>query len=311
MTDFQNTRQLNVYRRLSDGEKILSGQLAQNKQGIFFQYNVNYLSQFQSLSPFHLPFYQTLSLAPKTPHLGLHGVFSDSLPDGWGLLLMDRVFQRHNIQAQQLTPMDRLAYIGERGTGALSYSPSSSFSESNNSLTELAELGEQATQLFDGQTEEVLSALANAGSSGGARPKALIYFDPEKPERVATGLQTGLQPWIIKFTSQNLLLGHDEGRCEAAFLTMAKNTGIQVSSWHLMAAAGGKAWLAQHRFDCNPEHYAGRYHMHSLCGLLDADFRLPSVDYEYLIKASQILCQSPAAGKEQFVRALFNLFACN
>ena len=51
--------------------------------------------------------------------------------------------------------------------------------------------------------------------------------------------------------------------------------------------------------------------MLSLCGLLDADFRAPSMDYEELIKASQVLCESPAVGQSQFVRAVFNLFALN
>ena len=312
MTEFQSTRQLNVYRRLSNGEKVLAGQLAQNKQGIFFQYDSDYLSHYHSLSPFHLPFNHTLNLAPLTPHQGLHGVFADSLPDGWGLMLMDRIFRHHHIQPHQLTPMDRLAYIGERGMGALSYAPGSEYSETTqNTLSDLADLGQQATQLFDGQTDEVLTALANAGGSGGARPKALIFFDPKKPDQVATTPQSGLQPWLIKFTSQNLLLGHDEGRCEAAFLSIACNAGIHVSSWQLIETAEARAWLALRRFDCNPAHHAGRYHVHSLCGLLDADFRQPSIDYEDLIKASQILCQSPAIGQVQFVRAIFNLFACN
>ena len=51
--------------------------------------------------------------------------------------------------------------------------------------------------------------------------------------------------------------------------------------------------------------------MHSLCGLLDADFRAPSMDYEDLIKVSQTLCRSSAVGQSQFVRAMFNLFAVN
>ena len=131
------------------------------------------------------------------------------------------------------------------------------------------------------------------------------------PSSHSTTPQSGLQPWLIKFTSQNLLLGHDEGRCEAAFLSIACNAGIHVSSWQLIETAEARAWLALRRFDCNPAHPAGRYHVHSLCGLLDADFRQPSIDYEDLIKASQILCQSPAIGQVQFVRAIFNLFACN
>ncbi len=51
--------------------------------------------------------------------------------------------------------------------------------------------------------------------------------------------------------------------------------------------------------------------MHSACGLLDADFRTPSLDYIDLIKASRQLCKSPAAGQLQFRRAVFNLLSSN
>lgn len=313
MKKFQTTKQLNVYRRLSNGDQVLVGQLAQNKQAIFFQYDDNYLAYYHSLSPFKLPFNNTLCAAPKTPHTGLHGVFADSLPDGWGLLLMDRIFRQYGILPQQLSAMDRLAYIGDRSIGALSYSPTSEYKEpAQVELTSLALLGKQAIQLYEGQIDEVLTALTNAGGSGGARPKALIYFDPQNPQTVATIPRPGLQPWLIKFTSQNLMLGHEEGRCEAAYLSMARIAGIEVPDWKLIEATNNKAWLTMRRFDCNPDKAeTGRFHTHSLCGLLDADFRLPSVDYEDLIKASQILCQSPATGKVQFKRALFNLFTVN
>lgn len=313
MKSFRVTQKLDVYRRFSSGHQVLVGQLAQNKQAVFFQYDENYLSQYHSLSPFKLPFTNTLSQADALPHQGLHGVFSDSLPDGWGLLLMDRIFQQQGVVSHQLTAMDRLAYIGNRAMGALSYSPVSEFSGvDQNSLSQLALLGDSAIQLFDGQSDEVLTALANAGSSGGARPKALIFLDPNSPQYVATTARNGLQPWLIKFTSQNLTLGHDEGRCEAAYLSMAQSAGIDVPQWQLIDVAPKQSWLATKRFDCHTEgDTTGRYHVHSLCGLLDADFRQPSVDYETLIKVSQTLCQSPAAGKVQFARALFNLFAAN
>ena len=313
MKRFQTTKQLNVYRRLSNGHQVLVGQLAQNGRAIYFQYDENYLAHYHSLSPFKLPFNHALCPAPKTPHSGLHGVFADSLPDGWGLLLMDRIFRQHGILSQHLTAMDRLAYIGDRSIGALSYAPTSEYAEpSQEELTSIALLGEQAILLYEGQIDEVLTALANGGGSGGARPKALIYFDPQNPQTVATIPRPGLQPWLIKFTSQNLMLGHEEGQCEAAYLSMARVAEIEVPDWQLIEATKDKVWLAMRRFDCTPDLPAsGRYHMHSLCGLLDADFRVPSVDYEDLIKASQILCQSPAIGKVQFARAIFNLFAVN
>ena len=313
MRQFKCAEKLNVHRCLSDGEKVLVGQIAQNEKATFFQYDDNYLNQYHSLSPFKLPFDTNLSQAPASPHQGLHGLFADSLPDGWGLLLMDRIFQQQGISKHQLTAMDRLAYTGDRAMGALSYSPVSEYMGKNQmNLNNISFLGESAMRLFDGQTNEILTELANAGSPGGARPKALIYFDPDSPQYVATMPKPGLEPWLIKFTSKNLMLGHDEGRCEAAYLMMAKSAGIHVPDWKLINVLPHYSWLATRRFDCNiSKSNAARYHVHSLCGLLDIDFRQPSLDYEVLIKASQTLCQSPAIGKVQFTRAIFNLFAAN
>ncbi|WP_332457861.1 HipA N-terminal domain-containing protein [Vibrio gazogenes] len=48
------------------------------------------------------------------PHDGLHGVFADSLPDGWGLYLMDRVFKKHGYPPHLITALERLTYIGEQ-----------------------------------------------------------------------------------------------------------------------------------------------------------------------------------------------------
>jgi len=314
MSTFTPIKKLDVFRCLSDASEVLVGQLAQNKQGVYFQYDDAYLSNYQTLSPYTLAFNNTLAKAPSQPHSGLHGLFADSLPDGWGLLLMDRVFRQQDIQPQQLTAMDRLAYVGNTGIGALSYRPVIDWKKKEEPWIDLFELGQHATQLFDGDAELVLTALANAGSSGGARPKALIYTDP-KTKKSSTRQKKGLEPWLVKFTSQNLMLGHDEGLCEAAYLTMAKQAGIDVPQWQLLNPAQTnqknepKAWLAMKRFDCTDR--GGRYHTQSLCGLLDADFRQPSLDYEDCIKASQTLCNSPAVGQQQFTRAMFNLFADN
>lgn len=307
---------LDVYRYLSDGHKVLVGQLAQNPDAVYFQYDNDYLARYQNLSPFKLPFSGELTKAPTAPHLGLQGVFADSLPDGWGMLLMDRVFRQHGILPHQLTAMDRLAYIGNAGMGALSYSPALEWNASEHGdQLNLFTLADQALSIFDGKRDEVLAALANAGGSGGARPKALIYFDPQKPARINTVPRANLQPWLIKFTSQNLLLGHEEGLCEAAYLTMSDRAGINVPDWKLIdvpETSTGSAWLALKRFDCNTEQSeSGRFHMQSLCGLLGADFRQPSLDYEDVIKAGQVLCQSPRVGQLLFSRAIFNLFSLN
>ena len=331
MSGFAPTHQLDVFRRFESGKRVLVGQLARNRQGVFFQYAADYLQSSANLSPFRLPFDATLHQAPRDIHGGLFGVFADSLPDGWGMRLMDRVFRQHGVVPSQVTGMDRLAYVGDRGMGALEYAPASPSGEATDSLNEEAAassyapttdgevaldvLGREAQSLFEDANDGVdgvSHALAGAASSGGARPKAQIWLGSDSAERVHLRPGPGLQPWLVKFTSTLLPLGHEESLCEAAYLTLAAQAEIDVPKWRLVAAPASSpaiAWLALERFDCIGER--GRCHLHSVCGLLDADYRTPSLDYEDLLKASIALCRSPAVGQRQFARAAFNLFALN
>jgi serine/threonine-protein kinase HipA len=313
---FKPVQKLYVSRTMESGKKVSLGVLAQNRQGVFFQYDQDYLSQFDNLSPFAINFNSAVQPAPKTPHGGLHGVFADALPDGWGLLLQDRVFRRHGILPATITAMDRLAFVGDSALGALSFTPDSNYKEESAAEISLDSLGLNAQAIFDGQTEQVLSALIATGSAGGARPKAQVYFQGDNYKVCRTKALANDDAWLVKFTSANLALGHEEGVCEAAYLTLAERAGLKPPQWKLLDApkdSGALQWLALKRFDYinKADGSSGRRHLHSACGLLDADFRLPALDYEDLIKASRILCKSPAAGQLQFKRAMFNLLLCN
>jgi serine/threonine-protein kinase HipA len=306
---------LEVWRRYTNGQSLLVGHLAQNRQGIYFQYDNHYLKEGQDLSPFFLKFDSSLQQANPQFHQGIFGIFADSIPDGWGLLLMDRIFRQTGLVATQITPMDRLTFVGDRGMGALSYKPAIELQKENQTLHKISELGLEAQAIFDGQTSEVLSALVNAGSSCGARPKAQLYLYPDKENVCSTRYLPGTQAYLVKFTSRNLSLGHEEGLCEAVYLSLAAKAGIDVAEWTLLDApkkSGAKQWLVTKRFDTHIKNeQEGRLHLHSASGLLNADFRLPSLDYLDLIKASSSLCKSPVAGQIIFRRAVFNLFALN
>ncbi|WP_151194495.1 type II toxin-antitoxin system HipA family toxin [Cysteiniphilum sp. JM-1] len=252
MREFIAKKTLEVFRSITLSQKIKVGQLAQNQSGIYFQYDQTYLAKHANLSPFALKFSSDLQKAPLTPHHGLHGVFADALPDGWGMLLMDRVFRQQNILPHQLTPLDRLAFVGEGAIGALSFVPGSEYQlEAKKGRINIHELGHQAQKLFEGSLDEVLPELVNVGSSGGARPKAQIYIS-EDLSLVSTKASPGLEPYIIKFTSQSLPLRHEEGLCEAAYLKMAKSAGLNVPDFQVLRVTGlmqEQAWIALKRFD--------------------------------------------------------------
>ena len=249
---FKPIQKLLVQRTLSTGESMDVGMLAQNQQGVFFQYNTDYLQQFGNLSPITLKPNTDLQRAPKAPHHGIHGVFGDSLPDGWGLLLQDRIFRQNDILPAQITAMDRLAFVGDSAMGALSFSPESNFKQYDDADIDIHTLGLEAQSVFDGQAEDVLMALVAAGSSGGARPKAQVYLDSNNPAHWRTQAQKNDEAWLVKFTSKNLALGHEEGLCEAAYLSLAEKAGLQPQEWKLIEApakSGASHWLALKRFD--------------------------------------------------------------
>ena len=319
----QPARKLEVWRAFSRGGKALAGRLTQEREGVFFQYDQDYLGAYANLSPLRLQHTAEPQLAPRDPYIAprelrtwLHGCFADSLPDGWGLLLQNRIFRQHDVSADRITQMDRLALVSDTGSGALGYRPVSSYAPEAAESLDLHALGLQAQALFDAQpdtqaTAQLLGALAAVGSSGGARPKASVFFGGDDFTRCRIRAAPGDEAWLVKFTSQNLPLKHEEGICEAAYLTLAAKAGLAPPEWRLVPAppeSGAQQWLALKRFDRTAN---GKLHMLSACGLLDADFRSPSLDYEDLIKASALLCKSPAAGQMQFRRAVFNLLACN
>jgi serine/threonine-protein kinase HipA len=77
------------------------------------------------LSPFKLPPQLGLIEHRDRDFGPLFGLFDDSLPDGWGLLLMDRYFARQGTALTEISVLDRWAYLGARTMGALTYHPPS------------------------------------------------------------------------------------------------------------------------------------------------------------------------------------------
>ena len=301
---------LAVSRVLESGDSVVVGRLAQSTQGVFFQYAGDYLSRFGNLSPFRLKADDRLQRGPREPHQGLHGVFADSLPDGWGLLLQDRWFRRQGVSLNQVTQMDRLALVGVNGLGALQYAEPLN-SDRTEGVVELGDLGTAAQQIDAGRDSVRLDQLVEVGSSGGARPKAHVYAENKDLRSVRLVPREGDTGWIVKFTTDRGLLRHEEGVCEAAILTLAEEAELKPVEWTLVGAPGkssGSQWLAVKRFDLTD---TGRLHVATASGLLDADFRMPSLDYSDLIQCTRELCRSPALSQLMYRRAVFNLLVCN
>ena len=88
---------------------------------------------------------------------GLFGVFADSLPDGWGLLMMSRAMRRAGMDAKRASALDRLSFIGRRAMGALVYEPAFEPGEDMGEALDLARLAAEVNRVLAGKARDVLS----------------------------------------------------------------------------------------------------------------------------------------------------------
>jgi serine/threonine-protein kinase HipA len=289
--------------------EVRVGTLAQHERRILFEYDAAFLADPLPISPFKLPPRPGVFEDTERTFGGLHGVFNDSLPDGWGLLLMDRHFRKQGISLGRVTPLDRLAYIHTRGMGALTYRPSSDGPAESGFTLDLNTLADQAERILEGSPEEVLPALQLAGGSpGGAGPKILVGVHPEATHLIAgTGeLPPDYRHYVIKFGTRDD--GPFVGPIEAAYALMARSAGITVPETRLFPTEDGRKHFGAERFDRNGNR---RIHTHTLGGLLHASHRVPSLDYEGFLKATLALTKDHRQLDEAYRRMAFNVLAHN
>ena len=284
------------------------GRLAARDLKIYFEYDKSFIEHRLEISPLRLPLKSGLVSFDYSLFEGLPGVFNDSLPDGWGRLLFDRLARSRGIFPPDVTPLSRLAHVGNHGLGALVYAPDYSVAESNESMN-LDRLAAQSQDVLDGTSDQVLQELiALNGSSAGARPKALIGLNDTRQQIVhgAHDLPNGFLPWIVKFGSAQD--GADAGAIEYVYAKMAINAGVDMPDIHLFPAKKGSGYFAVKRFDRDG---ARRFHMHTACGLLHSDFRTPSLDYEDLIALTGALTRDVREVEKMYRMAVFNVMAHN
>lgn len=214
-----------------------------------FQWSEQALALPFRLSPLHMPVQKAVILAKRYPFSGLHGLFSDSIPDGFGLRMMDSSFKSAGHSLASVTPIHRLAWVGSHGLGALTYAPAIGPDESRE-LMEIAALGLHAARAdVDNFAGIPVAALKAGGSAHGARPKfwAAVHNDG-KTVILGDSLQTpkNFTPCLVKFAPTRG--DKNEPFFEAACLQLAKSHGVMAAKARLLLHPNGAA-LAVERFD--------------------------------------------------------------
>ena len=297
---------LTVSLRFSPGASLRVGTLFDLGRDVAFEYDRAFLATGLNLAPFRLPSQQGVVVYDRSGNMDVFGVFEDSLPDGWGRRLMDVAYRRRH--GRLPTVLERLACVGTNGRGALVYEPEEAM-DIESGFGDLAALAQSAMDFDAGKAEDVLPEVRRAGgSSGGARPKAFVGFNPKTGEVCAERdmLPPGFEHWIVKFNTRRD--GPDAGLREYRYYEKAVAAGVRMMPCRLIETRAG-SFFATKRFDRTDD--GGRLHVASAAGLLHADFRTPGDEYALLFKLTDALTHDYAAKEELFRRATLNVLEHN
>lgn len=277
----------------------LVGKLAEMAdRRIAFQYDDEWLRDGFAISPLSLPLKGNVFVPPETSRDyfgGLFGVFADSLPDSWGQLLLTRYLESVGIKREKISTLDRLAYVGRSGMGALEYFPSKETRANfNTGKLDFDKIAEECDNILSSKTSDRLDVLYKmGGSSGGTRPKIFLSEDQKE--------------WIVKFPSKD-----DpaiSGVREYDYSLCAKKCGIVMTETALTPSFVCGGYFKTERFDRIGK---DKVFSVSFAGLLETDFRVPFCDYETYFRLVQVLTKDNSFDKEQLFRVMcFNVAAHN
>jgi len=301
---------LTVRFTTAPGASAVVGRLVERDRRVLFEYDSAWLERAIELSPFTLRSRPGIIEHVPREFGPLPGLFADSLPDGWGLLLMDRHFRTLGFDPGTSSPLHRLAWLGTRTMGALTYHPPEAREDADGELLDLHRLSVAAGAVLSGPVAEVLPQLLRAGGSpGGARPKVLVGYEPEADLLISgeADLPDGYEHWMVKFAGHED--GADAGPVEFAYSLMAAAAKLDMPPTRIFETAEGDRFFGVQRFDRATGNL--RAHMHTFGNLIESNFRIPACDYRDLLKATRLLTRDHRDVLRAFRWMAFNVLAHN
>jgi len=314
------------------GRTIGAVALADGDDVATFEYDPAFIGSGIEIAPLMMPLasrvYRFPELSRQTFH-GLPGLLADSLPDKFGNALINAWLATQGRQPDSFNALERLCYTGERGMGALEFTPAIGPQARQANRIQIDTLVELASQVLSHRNnlrasfagagkEQALADILRVGTSaGGARAKAVIAWNPVSNEvcsgQVPAG--EGFEYWLLKFDGvagnrdKELEDPQGFGVIEYAYYLMAKDCGIDISECRLFEENGRQHFMTR-RFDrlANGE----KWHMQSLCALAHFDFNLAGAySYEQALLVIRQLGLPMKTIEEQFRRMVFNIVARN
>lgn len=292
---------------------------------IGFAYDPSYLVEGVSISPTFLPIDRGSTRTFEFPELqrqeafqGLPGVFSDSLPDTFGNLIIKNYFASRGESEKAMSPVQKLLYVGNRAMGALEYRPQlQRHAPEEDQALEIKSLVESARRLIEGDAGEAIQEIMRVGgSAGGARAKALILWNKAK-KQVRSGFarpRAGDEAWLVKFDGVNSANVRDDqarsfNRVEYTYALLAKDLDIDMAEVSYLEDEDGLFHFMTRRFDRTG---TKKHHMHSLSGMEHVDFNAPQAySYEAWFRLILELNLGYPALEQAYRRMLFNVVGRN
>lgn len=258
---------------------------------------------------------------PEASFKRLPALLADALPDDFGNSLIDAWMASKGVAKSAITPLDRLAYMGKRGMGALEFRPTRGPNVASQTAIKLSKLVDSARQAVHGEIDTdthakaALAQIIQVGTSaGGARAKAAIAWNPATSEIRAGQFDVGdgFEHWLLKFDGMGkdneLGASQDYGRIEYAYSLMAREAGIAMMPCRLLEE-NGRAHFMTRRFDRDGNR---KHHMQTLCAMAHLDYKQKAThDYNQLFLTIVQLGLGHEALTEAFRRMVFNIMAAN
>jgi len=299
-----------------------------------FEYTQECLDKKWELSPIKMPLSKTIYSFPElkpsrqSPYdtfKGLPGLLADVLPDKYGNQLINTWLVQNGRPENSMNPIEQLCFIGTRGMGALEFEPTKMKPSKKTFKVEIDSLVDIAKKMLNKRTEfetnlakseqQAMTELLKIGTSaGGARPKAIIAYNPKTGEVKSgqTNSPKGFEQWMIKLDAvSDAQFGESNGygRIEMAYYNMATDCGIEMMESQLLEE-NGRAHFMTKRFDRAENNT--KYHIQTFCAMQHYDYNeVTSFSYEQLFQTMRILRLPFPQAEQLFRRMVFNVLAKN
>lgn len=300
------------------GKKV--GTMIEHQGVIYFEYDKEFKLTGLEISPIKLHTSKTQGAYTNSEHTrvyhGMAGVFFDSLPDKHGMAFIDRYFEKQGLKPFEVTLLHKLAFIGDRGMGAIEYIPKEDdISDSSNITINAKEAYEELKQNLQNDNssiESLMNIKQSVSPVGGGRPKMLVQYNYKTNEIRLNKkeLHKGYVRAIIKFDEIYEGVGSiGLTKLEYIFMSMAQEIGINTAQFQLISEGNAKHLLVK-RFDRDDNDE--KIHMATASGLMHIDISvLKATSYEYLFMLTRNICKSQEDIEELFKRMVLNILISN